>query len=104
MQQIIAELNNICLENIITQYGSCIYKQRGGIITGDNHSVSLATVTIHYILQLIADILGQTELFCRFIDDIVWNTDSESKNIGIRSAFNTVFKWLRAYFSTNLHK
>jgi len=92
VRQIIAELNNICLENVITQYGSCIYKQRGGIVTGDNHSVSLANITIHYILQLMADILGQTELFCRYIDDIVWITDSELKNIGIRSALNTVFK------------
>ena len=34
VRQIIAELNNICLENVITQYGSCLYKQRGGIVTG----------------------------------------------------------------------
>jgi len=26
VRQIIAELNNICLENVITQYGSCLYK------------------------------------------------------------------------------
>jgi len=90
--QIIADLNNICLENVSTQYGSRLYKQRGGIVTADNHSVSLANITVHYILQPIADILEQTELFCRFIDDIVWITDSESTNIGIRSALNTVFK------------
>ena len=38
------------------------------------------------------NILEQTELFCRFIDDIVSITDSESTNIGIRSALDTVFK------------
>ena len=63
VRQIIAELNNICLENVITQYGSCLYKQRSGIVTGDNHAVSLANITVHYILQPIADILEQTELF-----------------------------------------
>jgi len=62
------------------------------IVIGDNHSVSLANITVHYILQPTADILEQTELFRRFIDDIVWLTDSESTNIGIRSALNTVFK------------
>ena len=92
VQQIIAELNNLCLVNLITQFGSCLYKQRGGIVTGDNHSVSLANITVHYILQPIADILEQIELFCRFIDDNVWITGSESTNIGIRSALNTVFK------------
>ena len=53
---------------------------------------SRAATVVHYILQPIADILEQTELFCRFIDNIVWITDSESTNIGIRSALNTVFK------------
>ena len=71
MRQISAEFNNICLENVITQYRSCLYKQRGGTVTGDNHSVSLANITVHYILQLIADISEQTELFRRYIDDIV---------------------------------
>jgi len=60
VRQIIAELNNICLENVIIQYGSCLYKQRGGIVAGDNHSVSLANITVHYILQPIADILDST--------------------------------------------
>ena len=60
--------------------------RRGGIVTGDNHSVSLANITVHYVLQPIADILEQTEVFRRFIDDVVWITDSESTNIGIRSA------------------
>ena len=41
-------------------------------VTTDNHSVSLANITVHYILQPIADISEQTELFCRFINDIVW--------------------------------
>ena len=63
-----------------------------GIVTGDNPSVSLANITVHYTSQPIADILEQTELICRFIDNIVWIADSESTNIGIRSALNTVFK------------
>ena len=34
-------------------------------------TTSLANITVHYILQPIADILEQTELFCRFINHIV---------------------------------
>ena len=71
VRQIIAEPNNVCLENVITQDGSCLYKQRGGIVTADNHSVSLANIIVHYILQPITDILEETELFRRFIDGIV---------------------------------
>ena len=57
VRQIIAEMNNICLGKVFTQFGSCLYKQRGGIVTGDNHSVSLANITVHCILQPIADTL-----------------------------------------------
>jgi len=34
---------------------NCKYKN--GIITSDNHSVSLANIAVHYILQPIADVL-----------------------------------------------
>ena len=57
---------------------NCTYKK--GIITGDNHSVSLANTAVHYILQPIADVLSEAELFRRFIDDIIWISASEISN------------------------
>ena len=51
----IVELNKICLNNVVTQYGDQLYVQKNGIVTGDNHSVSLANIAVHYILQPIAD-------------------------------------------------
>jgi len=33
------------------------------IITGDNRSVSLANIVVHYILRPIADVLREAELF-----------------------------------------
>ena len=45
-RKIIVELNKICLNNVdvVTQYGDQLYIQKSGIITGDNHSVSLANI------------------------------------------------------------
>jgi len=54
-RKIIVELNKICLNNVVTQYGDQLYIQKNGIITGDNHSVSLANITVHYVLQPIAE-------------------------------------------------
>jgi len=74
-RKIIVELNKISLNNVVTQCGDQLYIQKNGIITSDNHSVSLANITLHYILQPIADVLNEAELFRRFIDDIVWISD-----------------------------
>jgi len=35
-------------------------------------TVSLANVAVHYVLQPLADVLSEVELFRRFIDDIMW--------------------------------
>jgi len=40
---------------------NCTYK-KNGILTGDNHSVSLANIAVHYILQQIAVVLNEAEL------------------------------------------
>jgi len=70
-QKIIVKLNEICLNNVVTQYGDQLYTQKNGIVTGDNHSVSLANIAVHYILQPIAGVLREAALFRRFIDDII---------------------------------
>ena len=56
-RKIIVELNKICLNNVVTQYGDRLHIPKNGIITDDNHSVSLASIAVHYILQPIADVL-----------------------------------------------
>ena len=77
---------------MVTQYGDQLYKQKNGIITGDNHSVSLANITVHYILQPIADVLNEAELFRRFINDIIWISASEISNEHIRQALTSAFE------------
>jgi len=70
---------------------NCTYKKNGNI-TGDNHSVSLANIAVHYILQPIADVLNEVELFPRFIDDIIWISASEISNERIRQALTSAFE------------
>jgi len=91
-RKIIVELKKICLNNVVTQYGDQLYIQKNGIITGDNHSISLANIAVHYILQPIADVLNEVELFRRFIDDIIWISASEMSNERIRQALTSTFE------------
>ena len=54
------ELTMLCLNNVVIQHMNKFFKQPEGIITGDNHSVSLANITLHYIIWPIAQFLQQT--------------------------------------------
>ena len=47
-------LTLFCLNNVITRHGQNNYTQTNGIVTGDNNSVSLANVEVHYIISKIA--------------------------------------------------
>ena len=76
----------------LCQYGDQLYIQKNGIITGDHHSVSLANIAVHYILQPIADVLNEAELFSRFIDDIIWISASEISHERIRQALTSAFE------------
>jgi len=90
-QRIIVKLNEICLNNVVTQNGDQLYTQKNGIVTGDNHSVSLANIAVHYILQPIAGGLREAALFRRFIDDVIWIATSKLSNENIRQALTSAF-------------
>ena len=83
---IIIELLSHCLDSVIVQHLDSFYDQKSGIITGDNHSVSVANITLHYILLPAADTINRAVIFKRFIDDIVWlsydlDTTNEIQNL-----------------------
>jgi len=61
-------------------------------MTGGNHSVSLANIAVHCILEPIADVLNEEKLFRRFIDDIIWISASEISNERIRQALTSAFE------------
>ena len=71
-QRILVNLAMHCLNSIIIQYTNKFYIQKQGIITGDNNSVSLANISMHFIMLKISNILNQAQLFKRLIDDIIW--------------------------------
>ena len=79
-----------CLDNVIVQHADKFYKQKEGIITEDNPSVSLANIALHYILTPIAAILNKVHLFKRFIDDIVWLPHGEDITLEIEGALKHV--------------
>ena len=59
----IVEMVMLCLENDITQFGEKFYKQKTGVMTGDNHSVSLINIVVHFIIEQICENFKPTELF-----------------------------------------
>ena len=71
-QHILVNLAMHCLNSIIIQYTNKFYIQKQGIITGENNSVSLANISMHFIMLKISNILNQAQLFKRFIDNIIW--------------------------------
>ena len=71
-REAILQLNNVCLSNVITQFESNFYIQDKGIVTGDNHLVTLANITAYYVLEPYSLVIEKAEIFRRFIDDIVW--------------------------------
>ena len=56
--------------------------QSKGIVTGENNSVTIANIALHYIIKNITEINEKTKIFRRFIDDIIFitkdNQDSET--------------------------
>jgi len=76
----IVKLNNICLNNVVTQYGDQLYTQENGIVNSDNHFVSLANSAVHYILRPIAGALREAERFRRFM----WFGTNVSPSLHIR--------------------
>jgi len=59
--KIIVEQKKITL-TMLSPIWRPVYTQRNGIITGDNHYVSLADIAVHYILQPIVDVLRDAAL------------------------------------------
>ena len=87
----IVEMVMFCLENIITQFGKKFYKQKTCLVTGDNYSVSLAKIVMHFIVEQISGNLKRTELFGRYIDDIFFISFGFSNTKSIQTALINIF-------------
>ena len=61
------------------------YRQTNGLITGDNHSVSLANIAMYFVLLSISEILNKAPIFKYFIDDIVWIASNPNNYLIIKA-------------------
>ena len=89
---ILVNLAMFCLHNVIIQHKQNFYTQKTGIITGDNHSVSLANITLHYVILPISDILNKSILLKRFIDDIIWLSYGVETTLEIKNGLLETFQ------------
>ena len=64
-----------CLDNAIIQYRENFYSLRNGIVNGENNRVLTANIAMHHITKPIANMFKETNIFKRFIDDIIWISD-----------------------------
>ena len=84
-------LTMFCLQNVVVKNGTNFYNQLDGIITGDNHSVSVANITLHNIILPIADKLKESIIFKRYIDDVIWISETELLTNDIQATLDDVF-------------
>ena len=89
---ILVNLAMFCLHNVIIQHKQNFCTKKTGIITGDNHSVSLANITLHYIILPIHDILNKSILFKSFIDDIIWLSYGVETTLEIKNCLLETFQ------------
>ena len=90
MIKCIVKLCKMAIHNNLIQFRECYFKQKKGIITGENNSVAIANIALHFIMLRVKN-TNKVFLIKRFIDDIVFI--SESKEIA-----NEIIKNLKDKF------
>ena len=95
-QKYFVELIMLTLESVIMQVGQNFYKQSNGIITCDNHSVSLANTAMHFARTPAFPTLKKAVIYKRFIDNIIFIAIGEnSMQIIIKAIYNSLGKvWI----------
>ena len=91
-REILMALIQFCLENTFVQFGDKFYRQQKGIVTGENNSVSLANISMHFIIKHIPEINTKTIIFKRFIDDIIYISKNEEDRTFINEELVKKFK------------
>ena len=81
-----------CLDSTIIQFGYDLYTQENGIATGENNSVSLANIGLHFIIRRVTEIKDHTIIFKRFIDDIIYIKIDNPDNLILKSRLEEEFK------------
>ena len=90
-QRTLVELCMYYLRNALIQFQGKYYKQDKGIPTGENNSVSLANISLHYVIQRIPEIVTCTNVFQRYIDDIIYITSNKEFSETIKGLLKNRF-------------
>ena len=80
-----------CMENVITQCQTEFFMLEHGIVAGDNHSISIADIAVHYIVKIAHTTVNESKLFVRFIDDILWISEGLEDTAAIEQALLKCF-------------
>ena len=91
MIKYIVNLSEIALRNNFIVFQGKYFKQRHGIITGDNNSVVIANISLHYIMMRSTK-LKKSLMIRRFIDDIIIISENETVSTEIIENLKTTFK------------
>ena len=89
--KILMWLTDLCLKNVIIQYQNKFFNQKDRNITGDNHSISLANIALHYIVCQVSTEVQHTEIFKHFIDDIAWYSFGNQATHNIKTKLAETF-------------
>ena len=90
-QIILIKLCMHCLNSIVIQFRGKFYQQDTGIVTGDNNSVSMANIGLHYVVKGIPEINKYTTLFQRYIDDIMYFSEEKEHCIMMKQTLTDNF-------------
>ena len=69
-----------------------IYTQETGVVTGENNSVAIANISLHYVINMIPEIRSNTIMFKRYIDDVIYLTRDQQKGVFIKEKLIATFK------------
>ena len=88
----LTKLVMFCLDNIIIKFQNKFYTQENGIVTGENNSVSIANLSLHYIIKELPMLNVKTVIFKRFIDDIIYITVDNPESDDIKTSLIDEFQ------------
>nr|CAB3263302.1 uncharacterized protein LOC108950347 [Phallusia mammillata] len=91
-RNLLTQLVMFCLSNVVTEFKDAYYRQTSGIVTGDNHSVSVANIAVHYIVQSLRDVICGVHLFKRYIDDILWISSGSENTKQVQTSLKKGFE------------
>ena len=91
MIKYLVQLSEIALLNNFITFQGKYFKQIKGIITGDNNSVAIANISLHYIMMRTTK-LNKALIVRRFIDDIIVISENEMVATEIIEDLKNTFK------------